>query len=107
MTTVKNIMTAMKRAVSPVRQATGADFQLPSTRLPATTPFTRYVLDNLNLQNGEYKLFAMTFASQIQTDCDANALDFDDYFHLLGHKTKGFENTPSDSCRAGTNYYQK
>ena len=89
----KNIMTAIKRAVSPLRQAsTMAELQLPSpnpTALPATTPFTRYVLDNLNLQNGEYKMFAMTFAPQIQTDCDAKVLDFDDYFHLLGHKTKG------------------
>ena len=87
MTAKKNIMTAIKRAASPMRQSsTGAEMQLPpiATGLPATTPFTRYVLDNLNLQNGEYKLFAMTFAPQIQTDCDAKVLDFDDYFHLLG-----------------------
>ena len=29
------------------------------------------------------------FAPQIQVDCNAKVLDFDDYFHLLGHKTKG------------------
>ena len=89
----KKIMTAIKRAVSPMRQAsTGAELQLPSpntTCSSATTPFTRYVLDNLNLQNGDYKMFAMSFAPQIQTDCEAKVLDFDDYFHLLGHKTKG------------------
>ena len=88
----KNIMTAIKRAVSPLRQATTvAELQLPPsnpTGLPATTPFTRYVLDNLNLQNGEHKLFAMTFAPQIQIDCEAKVLDFDDYFHLLGHANK-------------------
>ena len=86
---VKNIMTAMKRAVSPVRQASDvAESKLPPS-IPTTTPFTRYVLDNLDLDNGEYKMFAMTFAPQIQMDCEAKVLDFDDYFHLLGHKTKG------------------
>ena len=88
-------MTAIKRAVSPLRQAsTVAESKLPPsipTGMPATTPFTRYVLDNPkgNLENGEYKMFAMTFAPQIQMDCEARVLDFDDYFHLLGHKTKG------------------
>ena len=84
-------MTAMKRAVSPVRQATGADLQLSSPNLgglPASTLFTRFVLNNLNLQNGEYTMFAMTFAPQIQIDCEAKVLDFDDYFHLLGHANK-------------------
>ena len=87
----RKIMTAIKRAVSPVRQATGADLQLPQpipTGLPATTPFTRYVLDNLNIQNGEHKMFAMTFAPQIKMDCNAKVLDFDDYHHLLGHANK-------------------
>ena len=91
--TKKSIMTAIKRAVSPLRQAsTEPELQLSlpnPTGLPATTPFTRYVLENLNLENGEYKMFAMTFAPQIQMDCEARVLDFDDYFHLLGHKTKG------------------
>ena len=83
-------MTA-KRAVSPLRQAASvAELQLPIplTGLPATTPFTRYVLDNLNLQNGEYKMLAMSFAPQIQMDCEAKVLDFDDYYHLLGHGNK-------------------
>ena len=93
MTGKKSIMSAIKRAVSPMRQAsTGAELQLPSppiaTGLPATTPFTRFVLDNLNLQNGEYKMFAMTFAPQIKTDCEAKVLDFDDCYYLLGHANK-------------------
>ena len=82
----KNIMNAIKRPVSPSRQSTAetirqAPFSETSTE---TTPFTRYVIDNLNLQDNEHKLLTMTFAPQIQTDCDAKVLDFDDYFHLLG-----------------------
>ena len=33
-------------------------------------------------------MFAMTFAPQIQMDCNAKVLDFDDYHHLLGHANK-------------------
>ena len=51
------------------------------------SPFTRFVLSNLDDQ--DHKMVAMAFAPQIQTDCDARNLDFDDFFHLLGHKTKG------------------
>ena len=49
-------------------------------------PFTLFVLSNLEEQ--DHKMVAMAFAPQIQTDCDARNLDFDDFFHLLGHKTK-------------------
>ena len=31
----------------------------------------------------------MAFALHIQSDCDARNFDVDDFFHLLGHKTKG------------------
>ena len=59
----------------------------PSTAPTSLTPFTSHVLANLD--DEESKLVAMTFAPQIETDCDARKLDFDEYYHLLGHKTKG------------------
>ena len=83
----KNIMNAIKRAVSPSRQ-TGTESMRPAPSLQETTPFTRYVLDNLDLRDNEHKLLTMTFAPQIHMDCEANVLDFDKYFHLLGHKSK-------------------
>ena len=50
------------------------------------SPFARFVLSNLDEQ--DHKIVAMAFAPQIQTDCDAGNLDFDDCFHLLGHTSK-------------------
>lgn len=90
MTGKKNFLTAIKRAVSPSRQKGTASIQAASfsETVPETTPFTTYVLDNLNLHDNEHKLLAMVFAPQIQTDCDAQMLDFDDYFYLLGQKNK-------------------
>jgi hypothetical protein len=82
----KKIVTMIKDALS--RGSRGPSPEPgPSMGGSSDSPFTRYVLSNLEEQ--DHKMVAMAFAPQIQTDCDARNLDFDDFFHLLGLRQKG------------------
>ena len=80
---IRNSLTIGSRSPSPV----SGPSQPNNATDTAATPFTAFVLSSLDSE--DHKMVAMTFASQIQTDCDARNLDFDDLYHLLGHKTKG------------------
>ena len=81
----KKIVTKIKDALSRGSRSPSPEPGL-STGGSSDSPFTRFVLSNLEEQ--DHKLVSMAFAPQIQTDCDARNLDFDDLFHLLGHTSK-------------------
>ena len=81
----KKIVTKIKDALSRGSRSPSPE-PGPSMGESSDSPFTQFVLSNLDEQ--DQKMVATTFAPQIQTDCDARNLDFDDFFHLLGHTSK-------------------
>ena len=80
---IKNSLAIGSRSPSP---EPGASSSTGPSSCESDNPFTRFVLSHLIEQ--DHKLVAMAFAPQIQTDCEARNLDFDDFFHLLGHTSK-------------------
>ena len=86
---------AGKKIVKRIKESLNLSSRTPSPQVHASTPavasssstpFTTFVISRLD--DEESKVYAMTFAPQIQVDCDAPNLVFDDYYHLLGHTEK-------------------
>ena len=77
----KNIMTAIKRAVSPVKPRGTADENGVSFVMEHT-PFTRFVMDRLSGPSKE--LFALSFAVQMKVDKHALVIDLNDALPWLG-----------------------
>lgn len=82
----KKIANRIKDAISLGSRPPSPPAGPPLARNSVLTPFTRHVLANLSIDN--QKMFAMTVAPQIELDCDAQKLVFDDYYPLLGHTEK-------------------
>ena len=92
----KKIVTKIKDALSRgSRSPSPEPGPLTGERTNINSPFTRFVLSNLDEQ--DHKMVANAFAPQIQTDCDAPVVDFDENYYLLGMEKKECS-TGRDSC---------
>ena len=77
----KKIMTAIKRAVSPVRPQKSADYANGNGSIMMEhTPFTKFVINRLTGK----ELFAVSFAVQMKVDKHALVIDLADCLSWLG-----------------------
>ena len=80
---IKDSLAIGSRSPSPEPGASSSSG--PST-CESDNPFTCFILPQLD--DEDERMVAMAFAPQIHTNCDARKLDFDNFFHLLGHTSK-------------------
>ena len=84
MTGVKNIMSAMKRAVSPDPQRASTSTMSPcTTPVVSRTPLTDFMCSRL--QGEKLQLFGLMFAEAIKNDRHAEIICFEDVFKFLGY----------------------